>query len=254
MSGDRKLHLVILPRTDWILSSYRASTLRFKDYVPLLRFLIPDAVSGNDIIRAEKVRQEDLDVLYSSLKKRVVEGEEVNCVITGLVKDNLSEAEQHGTCKALLQAAPDSTASSVYLGVEWLCSSSGRAFQTELLQAILGAYDGDRNKAWAMAFREERVPLMVSFYKEVLRFFTTTPFGTPRMTVADIQYQGAIIPTGTAMIMNAQEANHDKAWFGEDADKFKPARYMDNDTFLPHLTFGAGSRICPAAALSNRLI
>jgi phenylacetate 2-hydroxylase len=74
------------------------------------------------------------------------------------------------------------------------------------------------------------------------------------MTVADIQYRGATIPTGTAMIMNAQEANHDKAWFGDDADQFNPARYLNNDTFLPHLTFGAGSRICPAAALSNRII
>jgi len=219
-----------------------------------LRFIIPDSVSGNDIIRAEKGRQKDLDVLYASLKKRVAEGEEVNCVITGLVKDNLSEAEQHGTCKALLQAAPDSTASSVYLGVEWLCSSAGRAFQTELRTAILDAYDGNKDKAWAMAFMEERVPLMVSFYKEILRFFTTTPFATPRMTVAEIQYRGAKIPKGTAMIMNAQEANHDKAWFGDDADRFNPARYMDNDTFLPHLTFGAGSRICPAAALSNRII
>lgn len=62
-----------------------------------MRFLIPDAVSGNDIITAENARQKDLDVLYASLKKRVADGEEVNCVITGLVKDNLSEAEQHGT-------------------------------------------------------------------------------------------------------------------------------------------------------------
>jgi phenylacetate 2-hydroxylase len=85
----------------------------FRDYVPILRFLIPDAVSGNVVVTAEKIRQQHLDVLYASLKKRIAEGEEVSCVITGLVKDKLSEEEQHGTCKALLQAAPDSTASSV---------------------------------------------------------------------------------------------------------------------------------------------
>jgi phenylacetate 2-hydroxylase len=58
-----------------------------------MRFLIPDAVSGNDIITAEKARQKDLNVLYASLKKRVADGEKVDCVITGLVKDNLSEVE-----------------------------------------------------------------------------------------------------------------------------------------------------------------
>lgn len=36
--------------------------------------------------------------------------------------------------------------------------------------------------------------------------------------------------------------------------EFKPARFVNNPTSLPHLTFGAGSRICPAAALSNKII
>jgi phenylacetate 2-hydroxylase len=54
-------------------------------------------VSGNVVVAAEKERQQHLDVLYASLKKRIAEGEEVNCVITGLVKDKLSEEERHGT-------------------------------------------------------------------------------------------------------------------------------------------------------------
>lgn len=36
---------------------------RFRDYVPILRFLIPDAVSGNVVVAAEKVQQQHLDVL-----------------------------------------------------------------------------------------------------------------------------------------------------------------------------------------------
>lgn len=56
------------------------------------------------------------------------------------------------------------------------------------------------------------------------------------------------------MIMNAQEANHDKSWYGGDAAIFNPKRFLGSDTPLPHLTFGAGSRICPAVGLSNRII
>lgn len=118
----------------------------------------------------------------------------------------------------------------------------------------MSAYHGDRDKAWDMAFREESVSLVVSFYKEALRFWTTTPFATPRTTVSDVEYRGTVIPKGTTMIMNAQQGNHDKSWYGEDAESFIPTRFLGNDTSLPHLTFGAGSRICPAAALSNRII
>jgi phenylacetate 2-hydroxylase len=142
----------------------------------------------------------------------------------------------------------------VYIGIAWLCSLAGKEYQEDLYHAILEAYDGNRDKAWEMAFREEKVPLIVSFYKETLRFWTATPFATPRTTVNDIQYRGTTIPKGITMIMNAQEANHDKSWYGEDAETFNPKRFINNDTSLPHLAFGAGSRICPAAALSNRII
>lgn len=54
--------------------------------------------------------------------------------------------------------------------------------------------------------------------------------------------------------MNAQEANHDLAHFGPDAWKFNPSRFIGDDSPLPSLAFGAGSRICPAVAISNRLI
>ncbi|RDW82785.1 hypothetical protein BP6252_03897 [Coleophoma cylindrospora] len=236
------------------ISEVRSSTMRYKDYTPILRYLVPDALSGNIVVTSERIRQQHLDVLYASLKKRIAEGEEINCIVTGLAKDKLSEDEIHGTCKALLQAAPDSTASSVYVAIGWLSSPAGQAYQTTLYNAILAAYNGDRDAAWENAFREERVPLVVSFYKETLRFFTTTPFATPRTTVADISYRGTVIPKGITMIMNAQEGNHDKSWYGEDAEVFNPERFLDNDTSLPHLTFGAGSRICPAAALSNRII
>ena len=236
------------------ISYFRASTQRLRDYVPILRLLIPDFASGNAVVAAEKRRQEHLDVIFDALKKRIASGEQVDCIVNGLVKDNLSEPEIHGTCKALLQAAPDSTASSIYVVIGWLSTPTGREFQSELYDAILASYDGDRDKAWEMAFREESVELLVSLYKETLRFWTITPYSLPRTTVKEISYWNTVIPKGTTMIMNAQQANHDTAWYGDDALEFKPTRFIGKTDSLPHLTFGAGSRICPAAALSNRII
>lgn len=43
------------------------------------------------------------------------------------------------------------------------------------------------------------------------------------------------------MIMNAQEANHDKSWYGERVETFNPARFIGNDSSIPHLTFKAES-------------
>lgn len=236
------------------ISEVRASTRRIRDYVPMLRFLVPDFVSSNVVVMAEKKRQQYLDVVYASLQERIAAGEKVDCIVNGLVKDNLSEGEIHGTCKALLQAAPDSTASSLYVATAWLSTPAGQEFQSELYDSILAAYDGDLGKAWEMAFREEKVELLVSTYKETLRFWTTTPFSLPRTTTKDISYRNTTIPKGTTLIMNAQQANHDTAWYGDDALEFKPTRFLGNSNSLPHLTFGAGSRICPAAALSNRII
>jgi len=48
--------------------------------------------------------------------------------------------------------------------------------------------EGDRDKAWKMAYRVERVDFLVSMYKETLRFWTTTPFALTRTTVTEIKY------------------------------------------------------------------
>lgn len=236
------------------ISYFRASTQRFRDYVPILRFLVPDFATGNLVAAAEKERQKKLDIIYAGLQERIKKGEEVDCIVNGLLKDNLNEDEIHGTCKALLQAAPDTTASPVYLLMGWFSTPEGTEFQDHLYSEILKTYHGDKDKAWDMAFREEGVELLVSVYKEALRYWTIVPYSLPRTTVKDIKYEGSVIPKGITMYMNAQQANHDEDWYGKDAKTFNPTRFMGNSTSLPHLSYGAGARACPAMALSNRIV
>lgn len=78
------------------ISDVRSSTQRYRDFTPILRLLIPDALSGNIVVSSEKVRQQHLDILYAALKKRIADGEKIDCIVTGLAKDKLSEAEIHG--------------------------------------------------------------------------------------------------------------------------------------------------------------
>ena len=234
------------------ISAVRSSTKLFRHFIPLLR-IIPESTSQT--IAAEKVRRRHRDTLYDRYKERVADGETVDCIVSSLTEDGLTEEEIHGTCISLLQAAPDTVASGVYQSIAWLSSPEGQSTQERALASILEAYDGDFDKAWAMAFREERVPLITSICTEALRFFTLAPYATPRRSTKEVVMpNGAIVPKGTTFIMNAQEVNHDESHFGSDAWSFQPERFMNPKPGLSHVAFGAGSRICPAVAISNRII
>ncbi|PMD44283.1 hypothetical protein L207DRAFT_630642 [Hyaloscypha variabilis F] len=102
---------------------------------------------------------------------------------------------------SLLQAAPDTVSSSVYQCVAWLCVPQNQLFQKEVLEAILEAYGGDRDLAWNMAFQQENVPLVVSLYKETLRFFSTAAFNHRRAS-KEIKIYNTVIPKGIAVTMN----------------------------------------------------
>lgn len=234
------------------VSAVRSSTKFFRHFVPLLR-IVPESTS--ETVAAERIRRRHRDVLYESYKQRVKSGEDVNCIVSSLTKDGLTEEEIHGTCISLLQAAPDTVASGVYQSIAWLSSAEGRSTQKRALQSILEVYDGDRTKAWRSAFQEERVPLVTSICTEALRFFTLAPYATPRRSRDEVVLpNGAVVPKGTTFIMNAQEVNHDEGHYGMDAWRFDPERFLDAKPGLPHVTFGAGSRICPAVAISNRIM
>ncbi|KAK4502089.1 hypothetical protein PRZ48_007900 [Zasmidium cellare] len=234
------------------ISAVRSSTKNFRHFVPLLR-LWPESTSKT--IDAERVRRHHRDVLFHQYQDRVAAGEQVDCIVAALDQEKLSEEEVHGICLSLLQAAPDTVASGVYQTIAWLSSPEGQSTQDIAYAAILEVYNGNREKAWSNAFREERVPLISSLNKETLRFFTFAPYATPRRTTTEtVLPNGVVVPKGITLIMNAQEINHDETQFGTDSWTYKPDRYVGSEAGLPHVAFGAGVRICPAVAISNRII
>jgi phenylacetate 2-hydroxylase len=152
------------------ITEVRSSTEDFSHYVPLLR-LWPK--SSTKTINAEKRRRVMLDTLYAQYLEKAAKGEPVKCIVSALGEEKLTLDEIRGTCASLLQAAPDTVASGLYMACAWLSSTpEGHAFQSDAFKAILEAYDGDLSEAWNMAFREEKVPLMSSFYKEALRCYS----------------------------------------------------------------------------------
>ena len=105
-----------------------------------------------------------------------------------------------------------------------------------------------------------RLPYVCAIIKEILRWRPATPFGMPHAAAEEGWYEGMYIPKGTICISNIWHCNHDHAVFGEDADKFRPERHLDergelllgpNETYQAgHVGFGFGRRICVGKELA----
>jgi cytochrome P450 len=98
------------------------------------------------------------------------------------------------------------------------------------------------------------LPYIRAMVKELLRWRPIAPIITPHRLTEDDWYEGMFIPKGTICLANAWQMNHDPEMFGEDAEDFDPARYLDaSGDIAPgmselkkdgHFTYGFGSRIC----------
>ena len=104
------------------------------------------------------------------------------------------------------------------------------------------------------------LPYVCAVIKEVLRWRPAVPIGVPHATIEDDWYEGMFIPKGTVCIPNTWHCNHDRAVFGDDADEFRPERYLDQQGELlsgtaenqaGHVTFGFGRRSCVGKELAD---
>ena len=160
----------------------------------------------------------------------------------------------------MLQGPSETLSSTITCGIGTLCGSdAGIKLQNEVYEAIIRRW-GSPQDAFNHAFDAEDIALVVGLYKEMLRYYCVVTFALPRMTVRDIRLKsGIVIPKGTTLFMNAEGGCHDPDFYGPDADKFNPYRFLDpnssvSTTSVPHFAFGAGSRVCPAMQISNRIL
>ncbi|KAI9446207.1 cytochrome P450 [Lactarius indigo] len=97
--------------------------------------------------------------------------------------------------------------------------------------------------------------------KETLRWRPSLALGVPHNTTEDIWYNGMFIPKGTTCISNLWQCHHDPAFYGEDAAKFNPERFLDANGKLTsgpaetredgHSAYGFGRRACVGKHVAN---
>ena len=154
----------------------------------------------------------------------------------------------------MVSAGLDTVPGNLIMGLAYLSSPDGQHIQAKAFAEIMKTYpNGD---AWEKILEEDnKVEYMTALVKEILRFFTVIPISLPRVSVSDIEYHGAIIPSGTTFYMNAYAADYDPSYF-KTPHVFMPERYLPpspNATAgTPHYAYGAGSRMCAGSHLANR--
>ncbi|KIX03624.1 uncharacterized protein Z518_07177 [Rhinocladiella mackenziei CBS 650.93] len=243
------------------ITDIRVGSSNWVDYIPFPRLLPSSTVKRAQMGAAE--RQPYLDALFHSMKADLEQGRDVNCIGAALLVDRgskMTEEDTKSTCVSMLQGSSETISGTLTCGLGSLCADAdGLRLQDEAYEKIMERW-GTPEEAFEHAFECEDIPLIVAIYKEMLRYYCVIPYCLPRLATKDVKLKsGATIPAGTTLYMNAEYGNHDPEFYGSDAYTFNPLRFLDksspvSSSPLPHFSYGAGARICPAAQISNRIL
>ncbi|KAG7855431.1 hypothetical protein KL919_004571 [Ogataea angusta] len=238
------------------ISSFRSTNKNLQDYVPIMR-LLPENPRSKLAVECSRIRDEWLqkltqqalnhrndrvsivgDFAKSSGKGRL-DLDDIKCICVGLVSGGF---ETLGSTGALIFAQ--------------LATEKGRKWQSKIYSDCVMHY-GSVDVAWQQVVLEQKSEFAVSFIRELLRMYAVIPLIPARKTAKSFEWNGATIPEGATVILNAQAANHDREHFGDTVDEFVPERFLyesDVNRSPFHFTFGAGSRACTAVNLSTRIL
>ncbi|KAI1245644.1 hypothetical protein MGN70_012536 [Eutypa lata] len=241
------------------VASFRSSNSNPQDYVPLLRYL-PNNKRQKIAVYIRDKRDVWLANMFNRVRAALEKGKYRPCITGTLLSDpgssKLTEADMRSINVSLVSGGFETIATTMLAGLGWLASPEGQNVQQKVYDDLLNTYS-DVETAWESVLVEEKSEYTVALYKEMLRYFAAMQLPPPRQTMKEFQWNGITIPKGVSVYMNVQAINHDKSYYGEDADIFKPERWLDEKRPIGppyHFSFGAGLRACPAIAISHRLL
>ncbi|QSZ30214.1 hypothetical protein DSL72_004736 [Monilinia vaccinii-corymbosi] len=224
---------------------------------PLKRFFLvtPDMKNGigqlmrwrDKLINArireieEGKRRDRVDLLQSFFEARTPEGKP------------LERSDIEAEVLILLLAGADTTGTAFSSTLSNMLSSPG-AFSRMMAEIDAGFANGNLSQPIPKAAEvSKHCPFYVSCIKESLRLNPPSPALFPREVTADqppLIIDGKVIPIGTEVTCSPYLTNRDKDIYGEDADIFRPERWLEEDGAKAKMfdkynfTWGYGSRIC----------
>ncbi|KAK3073830.1 hypothetical protein LTR53_004237 [Teratosphaeriaceae sp. CCFEE 6253] len=242
------------------ISLLRSASENYQDYIPLLRYL-PNNEKTQRGKSLQGRRDKYLNQLLHTVRDMITKGTDKPCVSAAILKDEetkLSGVEVSSICLSLVSGGFETIPGTLTSCIGSLSTPEGQVFQDRAYDDIQRHYP-DIEQAWARSLEVEDVPYVNAIAKEAARYYTVSAMSLPRKAHADIEWEGAVIPKGTMILINAQAANHEIEHFGPDAATFNPERWLKGNeevaaTGLQHFSFGAGSRACSGQFIASRLL
>lgn len=251
------------------ISLLRSASENMQDYVPALRYL-PNNEKDARSRDLRSRRDAYLNLLLDKVREMIKQGTDKPCISAAILKDEetkLTAVEVSSICLSLVSGGFETIPGTLTSCLGSLCTSEGQIFQERAYADIQRHYPDIRD-AWDNSFQEEKVPYLKAIIQEAGRYYTVSSMSLPRRTVTEVNWNGAIIPPKTMILVNAQAGNHDVDHFGPDAAVFNPERWLEpitekNDMgpfeerpliSQPHLSFGAGTRACSGQFIATRLL
>lgn len=244
-----------------------------RDYIPVLRaagraryiasklFGIKEWASNEKAEKAReyrKLQQGYIHKMIGDLKDRIASGDETPSILGNILRQGLLSEEE------VLLASYTGIAAGVNLGysLTWIVGylANRPDLQQNGFEAIREVYDGEPPRPHVF----DRVGYVKALHTEGSRMFTPVRLGFPRQTLDGASYMGHNIPKDTLVIMNLFAGNRDLTVFDR-PDEYLPERWLDgrkgrtdmlgeggDKLGVPHLTYGAGRRVCPGIDMANR--
>ncbi|KAI5303696.1 hypothetical protein KEM56_007288 [Ascosphaera pollenicola] len=245
------------------ISLLRSASENLQDYIPALRY-IPNNEKNARSKELRQRRDAYLDHLLNKVREMIKNGTDKPCISAAILKDQetkLSGVEVSSICLSLVSGGFETIPGTLTSCIGSLSTEEGQKFQDRAYEDIKRHYPDVRD-AWTSCFKEEKIPYINSIVKEAGRYYTVSSMSLPRKTASPVNWDGAVIPTGTMILINAQAGNHDVDHFGPDAGSFNPERWLKSlnppteaeASGLGHLSFGTGSRACSGQFMASRLL
>lgn len=195
---------------------------------------------ARQMIRQKKAKMEDPDAKTG-----------VDIISVAMQSGTFDEEHLVDQVMTFLGAGHETTATAMQWAVYALCKNPD--VQTRLreeIRANLPPISTDSPPS-VDAAAIDNVPYLNAVCNEVLRFHPSVPT-TLRVAVKDTTLAGKPIPKGTFLILSPEILNHMEDFWGPDADKFNPERFMGQGkantggaaSNYAFLTFLHGPRSC----------
>ncbi|KAH6634772.1 cytochrome P450 [Chaetomium sp. MPI-SDFR-AT-0129] len=173
-------------------------------------------------------------------------------LILGHLKDpqKFGEGDVFAVAHGAIFAGSDSTASTMQ-SFFWHIFSSPQIYQTlthEIQTAVTtGTIPATGNFTWAQS---QGLSYLQACLKEAMRLRPAVGLNMTRLVPPEgAELDGEFFPGGTSVACNGWVVHRDRETFGEDADEFRPERWLESEErakkmerYMVH--FGGGSHLC----------